>query len=120
MDTDGLEKYRISARERHEKELKLIEERYTRAYSIALKASEILKSQYNTEKVIVFGSLADKERFRINSDIDLATQGLDDKYYFHAISRLIDLDPQIKIDLIRLEDASESLKNVINYKNIII
>jgi uncharacterized protein len=118
MDISELEVYRISAEKRHQENLRLIEERYQKAYSTAQKASELLKDQFKAERVLIFGSLSNKDRFHISSDIDLAAVGLDDKVYFRAISKLIDLSPGIKIDLIRIEDASEGLKNIINDNHI--
>lgn len=60
--------------------------------------------------MFVFGSLLNEELFHLKSDIDLAVMGLDEKDYYRAQGQLLALDPEFGIDLILMEDVSESLK----------
>ena len=98
-----MEIYRKTARD-HEAMLGIqLEERRHRAWELARKAAQILKDEFGASRVVVFGSLIHQELFHSRSDIDLGVwiiQG-----YFRAVSRLMDLDPEIEIDLVPVEDA---------------
>lgn len=61
----------------------------------------------------LFGSLARDEPFTPHSDIDLAVWGLDERDYYRVVSRLLDLDPSISIDLLRVETLSDALIHAI-------
>lgn len=61
----------------------------------------------------MFGSVVQAELFHPASDVDMAVWGLDPSVYFRAVGQLQALDPQISIDLIMFEDASESLQEEI-------
>jgi predicted nucleotidyltransferase len=89
-------------------------ERQAQAWQIAQKAAHLLQSEYGAEKVRLFGSMRDRRRVRLDSDIDLAVWGLPDQCYHQAINQLFDLDPAFKIDLVRFEDASPALQFAIS------
>ncbi len=69
----------------------------------------MLKKEFHAQRVRVFGSLLHKELFHWNSDIDLAVWGIDEKQYFRAVSRVLDLDSEISADLVMADDAKPSL-----------
>jgi predicted nucleotidyltransferase len=60
-------------------------------------------TEFNVEKVILFGSLIDKEKFTESSDIDIGLIGLDKKDFFKLYSRLSDRIPW-PIDLVDLDE----------------
>ena len=69
----------------------------------------LLSERYGATCVILFGSLADGT-YRDTSDVDLAVEGLPSSSYFAALTDLMTLFGG-GVDLVRLEDASPSLKD---------
>jgi predicted nucleotidyltransferase len=70
-------------------------------------AREILR-QRGAQAVYAFGSVATGETTSW-SDLDLATQGLPREAYFDALGELMRVLP-CDVDLVRLEEAPESLR----------
>lgn len=70
-------------------------------------AKEILRARGATA-VILFGSVATGETSP-RSDLDFATLGLPREVYFDALGELMRVLP-CNVDLVRLEEASESLR----------
>lgn len=60
-----------------------------KAYQESERCASILQREYQVKKVILYGSILDKDRFSENSDIDLAVEGLDGSEFFDATGRLI-------------------------------
>jgi predicted nucleotidyltransferase len=60
-------------------------------------------AEFNPEKVVLFGSITNKERFSEHSDIDIGVIGVKKEDFFYLYSRLAD---QIDwaLDLIDLDD----------------
>ena len=102
-----LKVYRATARKREAALKILIEKRRQHAWIIARQAASILKDEFKASRVVVFGSLVQHNRFHLSSDIDLAVWDIQD--YFRAVSRLMDLDPDIEFDLVPVEDAHASI-----------
>jgi predicted nucleotidyltransferase len=86
------------------------EQRVSKAGSVLKKAVDVLVSEYHVEKIVLIGSLADKERFGPHSDIDLCVEGVPAKRYFQAVGELLSLSEDFDIDLIPLEDATPEMK----------
>lgn len=76
-------------------------------------AAQLLKSQFGAEKVFLFGSLAHRSWFEQNSDVDIAVLGLPQIYYWQAWKMVEDLINDRPVDLVQLEEASPSLRRVI-------
>jgi len=108
---EQLEIYSKSARKREEEQQVLLEARLRHAWELARLAAPILKEEFGSSKVVLFGSLLHPELFHWRSDIDLAVWDI--QHYFRAVSRLLDLDPEINFDLIPFEDAKPGIKTVI-------
>lgn len=111
-----LEIYRKSAREREAALRAQIESRRQRAWRVAREAAMILKDEFGASRVTLFGSVIYPARFHWRSDIDLAVWDIKD--YFRAVSRLIDIDPEIEIDLVPIEDARPGIIAVIEREGI--
>jgi len=105
--------YRQTARQRQAQRQQLREERRAAAVVFAQNAAALLKSAYGAERVILFGSLARQGIFDEHSDVDLAVQGLDERIYCRVLAELMNLQPDISVDLIRMEEASPSLVEAI-------
>ena len=105
--------YRRTARRRMREKERRQAQRRDRAWSVARRAAELLKATHGAESVYLFGSLARGGPFDEHSDVDLAVRGLDDRIYYRVVSRLLDLDPTIDVDLIQLETAPDGLLRLI-------
>ncbi|MBW1699163.1 MAG: nucleotidyltransferase domain-containing protein [Deltaproteobacteria bacterium] len=110
--------YKITAKKRWLEEQKKLSLDYDRALLISKQAAFLLKKHYGVKRVVLFGSLAHKERFHQGSDVDLAVLGLAEKKYFRAVARLLNLSHSPKIDLVRIEDVSDSLKKHIEQEGL--
>jgi hypothetical protein len=49
----------------------------------------------------------------MRSDVDLAVWGLDERDYLRAVAAVTGLDREIAVDLIAVEEAPESLRDLI-------
>ena len=67
-----------------------------------------LKGEPGAHRVWLYGSLA-SDRFRVDSDVDIAVEGLEPALQFRAIAHLSGL-LRVPVDLLRWEDAPDSLK----------
>jgi predicted nucleotidyltransferase len=105
--------YREGWRRRREQRRKLLAARQERAWKVAQRGAALLKDQFGAKRVAVFGSLLHPEQFSERSDVDLAVWGLDERLYLKALARLLDLDPEISVDLVEVEFARPRLRAVI-------
>lgn len=87
-------------------------QRLEAAMRVAEEAAELLKREFQTTNVILFGSLGNPERFHLSSDIDLAVSKLAPLDYFRAVAKLQDLSA-FKVDLVCLERCKPGLKAII-------
>mgnify|MGYP006290751019 CR=1 FL=1 len=78
----------------------------------ARQAARQLGSKYNLDKIYLFGSLINKDKFRLNSDIDLAVKGLSSQDYLAAWG---DLEDHLgySFDLVQMEKANNLLVETI-------
>ena len=105
--------YRATACKRTAKQRAEIDARFERAWHTARQASSILKKRFGADTVLIFGSLLDRELFHAHSDLDLAAWGISDDAYLKAAGAVLDLDPEFTADLVRMEEAGESIRAVI-------
>lgn len=77
------------------------------ARQMAARLHEVFGSRV---RVYLIGSVRDLERFRTDSDIDLAVEGLDPAEYWKAWGIVEALSERTGVDLIRLETAAHSLR----------
>ena len=96
-----------------------IEEWEQVAWINAKSAANLLRERFGATKVIVFGSLV-RDRFKEDSDIDLAVEGLASADFFEALTavnelcdRWIDLKPMESLDA-RFRDRVMSTGKVID------
>jgi predicted nucleotidyltransferase len=89
-----------------------LEERWKKAQRIAARAAAILYKDYAASKVVLFGSAADRLRFTLFSDIDLAAWGIPPEKFFSAVAAVAELD-EIRVDLVDPASCSESLLRAI-------
>ena len=77
-----------------------------RAWETAHRIATVLYQDFGAAKVAVFGSLAEREWFTKESDIDIAVWGLSDAECCDARWKTADLCTEFKIDLINFEEST--------------
>ncbi len=82
------EAYRTAWRRRWGEEARLGEQRRRGAQAYAQRLANLLATEYEVKKVILFGSALAPGAFRENSDIDLAVEGLSKERFFEAYGTL--------------------------------
>jgi uncharacterized protein len=97
---DSIATYKSALRERRAAEKVQLSERRGRAWSVARRAAQVLKEQFGAERVVLFGSLTQEERFTEWSDIDIAVWGIAPEDTFRAIGTLVGFDKEFRIDLV--------------------
>lgn len=117
---EKMAEYRQGHRKRQEASRQTLEARFQLAWEVARQGAAILYSQFQAEKVVVFGSLVNKSRFHTRSDIDLVAWGIAEEDYWRALGRLLDLTTEFSIDFIRFEEAHEHIKKVIDSKGVLL
>ncbi|WP_129677285.1 nucleotidyltransferase family protein [Candidatus Chloroploca sp. Khr17] len=120
IDPEQMRQYRATAHRRMAQQREALEVRRQAAWQIAHRAAVLLKTTYDVTRVVLFGSLSRNELFSPHSDIDLVVWGLDEARYYRAVSRLIDLDPSIAIDLLRAEALPTDLVTMIETTGVIL
>lgn len=113
ISPEKMAEYRATYKKRQEAERKKLDERFERAWEVARRGADLLRSQFNAEKVVVFGSLTNRELFHIRSDVDLAVWGLSDEQCWRAWGVLLDLSPEFSVDLVNVETAPERICHTI-------
>jgi predicted nucleotidyltransferase len=83
--------------------------RYQEALATAEKIGQTLRQRWNADNAYLFGSCLAKERFRMDSDIDIAAVGLDSAKFFRIWAE-IERETDFEIDLVAWEDAPPSLR----------
>ena len=110
--------YRRTARRKQQEKQRIHAERRERAIAMAGKAAQVLREIYGAESVMLFGSLARGGVFDHRSDVDLAVTGLAERHYFRAVSHLLDLNPEIDVDLVRMETAPSGLAEAVRKEGV--
>lgn len=88
-------------------------QRFLRARTVLKRVLNILIKEYHVRKIILIGSLADKDRFGFHSDIDLCVEGLPDKLYFKALGELLLEAGEFDIDIIPIEGVTQKMREKI-------
>jgi predicted nucleotidyltransferase len=101
--------YRASAQKRQQQKRDRLHQRQQLGLAVAQQASELLKQDFQVEKVVLFGSMRALDRIHDRSDVDLAVWGLNPQDYFRAVGQLLALHPDISVDLVEVETAPPRL-----------
>ena len=75
-------------------------ERWEKAQALLPKLAALLRDEYGANRVKVFGSLIDRDRYTKWSDIDLAAWGISPTKFYDAVWEVNQLSPDIKVDLV--------------------
>lgn len=84
-------------------------QRFLKAQTVLKRVINILVKKYHVTKIILIGSLLDKNRFGFHSDIDLCVEGLSDELYFKAIGELLLETDEFDIDIIPFENVPPAM-----------
>lgn len=112
--------YKATADRRWQQEQQKLSSSFRHKWLIAEKAAEMLKKEFGVQQVAVFGSITQKALYHLRSDLDIAVWGLDEKKIHRAVAKLLQLEPSHRIDLVRIEDARDSLRSVIDQEGVLI
>ena len=110
--------YKQGARLREEQRKAGSRKRRDRAWSVARDAAELLKRQYGASRVIVYGSVVHGYWFGPHSDIDLAVEGIRSADFWRAWCALDQIASGFEVNLIVVESATESLRQVIEQEGV--
>lgn len=110
--------YREGARERHRAEKERLRVRRQRAWVLARRAARLLAACFNVDKVVLFGSLAHEDGFNRWSDVDIAAWGLRPEDTWRALGAVMDLDPDIEVNLVDIACCRPSLRAIIKREGI--
>jgi predicted nucleotidyltransferase len=108
------------ARRESEKRRKSLDARWEQAWKLARDVAFRLKTRYGAEKVIAFGSLLHRERFRGDSDIDIATSGIPPRRFFRAVYDVALGEKDFDIDIVDMEDCKPYIRQAIEQEGIVI
>jgi len=109
ISSADMEVYRRTAKRRKDAAEERRRQLVKQGWDVAARAAKQLRKHFQTQRVVVFGSLLRPDHFDAHSDVDLAVWGLADKDYLKAVAMVTGLDSEITVDLIRMEDASPSI-----------
>lgn len=110
---EKLEVYKRGARAREAYRRQELARRRQAAWTVAEQAARMLKETFGAVRVVVFGSLVHGAWFHLDSDIDLAVAGIAPEAFWRAWCALDRISDGFEINLVALEDASESLRREI-------
>ena len=88
-------------------------QRFVRAQNALRKIVNVLVRKYRVRKIVLIGSLVDKDRFGFHSDIDLCVEGLPDKRYFEAAGESLLMTDEFDIDIIPFENLPPDKRELV-------
>jgi predicted nucleotidyltransferase len=118
MAPEAMARHRRSALARERVQQQDSEQRRQAAWSIARRATRLLKEEFEATRVVAFGSLAHGAWFGARSDVDLAAEGIPPQVFWRAWCALDRLDPTVEIELVAIESAPESLRDEIVHQGV--
>lgn len=105
LSPEELKQYRLRLNQHFQNRDPVDEALLCRAWKIAHQVAIMLYENFGATQVAVFGSLAERDWFSEQSDIDIAVWGLPSNSYFNAVSEAIGFSREFKIDLVRFESC---------------
>ena len=113
MTSEQLEGYRATRRRRAAEDAERRRVRAEAARKMARRAAALLRTEFGAVDVVLFGSLAEDDRFGMRSDIDLAARGIEGPALYSALGRLLALSAEFEFDLVDLDTCPRSLGEAI-------
>jgi predicted nucleotidyltransferase len=113
ISDEQMQVYKRSARARWQAEQAELAQRHEKAWQLARQAAQLLKDNFDVQRVMVFGSLLQPERFHLHSDVDLAAWGLTSTNWLKAMAAVYALSAEIELNLVDVGVCSSELYTVI-------
>jgi predicted nucleotidyltransferase len=101
--------YRATAQHRREQKDAALDHRRKQAWSAARQAAELLKTKFNANRVVLFGSLARESGFNRWSDVDVAAWGIAPEDTFRAIGAVQDMNAPVEVNLVDVNTCRVSV-----------
>jgi len=117
-DTEVIDIYLITARQKREKEHRDLLLREERAWVAARNAAALLKERFRATKVVIFGSLVHKGTFTRWSDVDIAAWGISPEDTFRAIGAVMEMSSDIEVNLVDVGTCRPNLLTVIEEEGV--
>ncbi|MDI6735937.1 MAG: nucleotidyltransferase domain-containing protein [bacterium] len=111
--------YRLVRVSSKTKEAELAERRQ-HAWEVAKQATHLLRSHFEAKRIVLFGSLADRDLFTPWSDIDLAAWGIPALKFYRAVAAVTGLSDEFEIDLVDPVDCEPTLRRVIEQEGVVL
>jgi len=113
LTPEKLATYRATAQRRRAQEKAQLDQRREQAWAAARQAAQLLKKEFNANRVVVFGSLARESGFTRWSDVDVAAWGLAPEDTFRAIGAVMDLPTEVPVNLVDVNTCRPALLSAI-------
>jgi predicted nucleotidyltransferase len=113
-----MSEYQQTARRRQAEAEARLDERFQQGHAVARQLADLLRRDFGAERVVLFGSLVDREMFHTRSDIDLAAWGIPERRYLAAVGAVTSFTTAFSVDLARMEEASERLTQVVEEEGV--
>ena len=110
---DALEQYRATCRQRDAEAQRHQEQMHREGRRAARRAADLLRDEFDVDRVVLFGSVARDAYLGPRSDVDVAVEGLAARNHAEAVDRVQDVAGRARIDLVRTEQCSASLKKAL-------
>ena len=109
LSPEQIARYRMAAQKRRQREQPEIERRRERAWVAVRTAAQLLQERFQVTRLVVFGSLVRETGFNRWSDVDIAAWGIAPEDTFRAIGAVMDLDTEVRVNLVDVNTARDSL-----------
>jgi predicted nucleotidyltransferase len=114
----SMDTYRDTVRRRDREEARREQRRRRAGRMAARRIARRLRQDYDVSTVRLFGSLVGTEPLGPRTDIDLAVEGLPADQYFEAVAMVQGMADAFSVDLIREEQAPQSLRDEIKQEGV--
>ncbi len=118
LTSEELHIYQVAARRRQKQERRELAHREKRAWELARRAAALLREQFGATRVVVFGSLVHEGTFTLWSDVDIAAWSIRLQDTFLAIGAVMDLAPEVQVNLVDVATCSPSLLTIIKREGV--
>lgn len=95
-------------------------DRLNSAWKVVRDISLKLRQKFAIKRIIVFGSLARQFDFHDDSDIDLAIELEDQRFFYRAASLADRQSGEFKVDIIDVGQCTDSIKEKIKKEGIVL
>jgi predicted nucleotidyltransferase len=90
-----------------------LKSRWQAAQRLAQQAAQLLRTEFEAQTVILFGSATQRSLFTPWSDVDLAVEGVSPSRFYAAVAAVTGLSTMFKVDLVDLETCPAHLRQEI-------